>query len=675
MCGIAGILGLAPEIAQKAAPRLRAAMAHRGPDHAATQVIDHPSGDAFPVVLVHARLAILDLTAAGNQPMADSPPPVPGRRRNWLVFNGEIFNHAQLRADLAAAGWPCRSRSDTEVILHAYRIWGEDCVQRMRGMFAWCLVDAERGRVWFCRDRLGIKPLYLYRPAAGGFLFASELRTLLAAGPDLVPRNVNPAALESFLAQGAVYGLDSIVSRIELLAPGQSLWTDWSGRPLATRRYWQVSFAPACQTADGHNAAARRSAVTRLAEGLRDAVKMRLMADVPLGLFLSGGVDSAALATLATEVAGQQVQSLSIGFDDPRFDETEAAAAIAGELGTDHQTLRLTGQDVLDDLPAVLQAVDQPTVDGFNTYFVSQAARRAGLKVALSGLGGDELFGGYASFRDVPRALSWQRRLRRLGVAGLVTRLLQRTRPSRRWSKAAALLRRPGTPLLAYLLRRELFLPADRRLFHPLPEGSDIYSGLPHGTITELDSHADGLDLVNQLSHFELEAYLQHMLLRDADVFSMCHGLELRVPLLDHQVVEQVAGLPGTWKWPDPRPKPLLIDAVGPRLPALAYSRPKRGFTFPWDSWLRGPICARAAAAVHSQDVWSALGWDPLTPAYYWERFLRRDRRVAALQILALVVLEDYTRRHGLRLLGQDSDPAGPYIMRQDRNPIPQPAG
>jgi asparagine synthase (glutamine-hydrolysing) len=647
MCGIAGLLGIPPGRAEAAAARMLAAMQHRGPDDSGIEVVAGSHGEP-PAVLVHARLAILDLTSAGHQPQADRPGR-PGAAPNWITFNGEVFNYADLHGELAAAGWPCRTRCDTEVILHAYRVWGEAAVERFRGMFTWCLLDPDRGTAWLCRDRLGIKPLYLSRAATGGLLFASEVRTLLAAGPELVTPRVSPAALESFLAQGAVCGLESIIEGVELLPPGTSLCVDWQGKPLRRRTYWTVPFVPpngAAHTAD----ADRPHAVARLAECVRQSVRLRLLADVPLGLFLSGGIDSAALATVATEVAGTEVQTLSIGFDQPQFDETAAAEQVAAALGTRHRTLRLRGTDVLHDLPAVLAAVDQPSVDGFNTYFVARAARRAGLTVALSGVGGDELFGGYASFRDVPRALAWHRRLRPLGGAGrLAARALGRAL-GRAGAKAGEALARDGEAAQLYLLRRELFLPRHRRALHPLPGASDPASGVPRAVLEELRQQAAGLDAINQVSYFELSAYLRHMLLRDADVFGMAHGLEIRVPLLDHRLVELAASLPGSLKRPDPRPKPLLLDAVGPRLPRLVYTLPKRGFTFPWDGWLRGPLRGRAVSILKGGDVWQALGIAADAPSDLWARFEAGDRRVTGLQVLALVVLADYAARHGLRV-------------------------
>ncbi len=642
MCGIAGVLGLPLEIARPAAERMQRALAHRGPDDSGLEVIADPTGQAPPIVLAQTRLAILDLSPAGHQPMSEKRATGRGPS-SWIVFNGEIFNFRELRGELEQAGHPSASQSDTEVILHAARAWGVDSVERMRGMFAWCLVNVERRQAWFCRDRMGIKPLYMARPAQGGLLFASEVRALLAAGSDLVPPRANPAAIESFLAQGAVSGLESIIAGAELLPPGESRLVDWKGATQSSRRYWQCPFPR-----EGTPRSDRAEAVAQLASTLREAVKLRLVSDVPLGFFLSGGIDSASLVAVASEVAGAQVHTITIGFDQPEFDESAEAERLAKTFGTKHQTVRLTGSEVLAGLEGVLAAVDQPTVDGFNTYFVSRATRAAGLTVALSGTGGDELFGGYASFRDVPRALALRRRLRWL-PAGLAAKGASWL-PGRGGAKARELFRREASPLAMYLLRRELFLPDERRAMHDLPPLSDPASGLPRTLLAEHEERTRGTDLLNQVASFELHSYLRDMLLRDADVFSMVHGLEVRVPLLDHRLVEQASALPGEWRKADPRPKPLLIDAVGHRLPAEVYQRRKRGFTFPWDAWIRGPWRERAAAAVNDRAVWDNLGIRPAAPLAVWQRFLANDPRVAPLAIIALVMLGDFARRHGLRL-------------------------
>jgi len=268
----------------------------------------------------------------------------------------------------------------------------------------------------------------------------------------------------------------------------------------------------------------------------------------------------------------------------------------------------------------------------------------------LSGLGGDELFGGYASFQDVPHAVRWRRRLKGFGLARRCLARLVRTAGGRSAVKVAEALGRNPSPLQIYFLRRELFLPSERRELFPLPEGCDYLSGMSTTTMKNLTADARGLDLVNQVSLFELSAFMRNMLLRDADVFSMAHGLELRVPLLDHQLVEQAVQMPGVCKQPDPRPKPLLLDAAGPRLPNVVHRHPKRGFTFPWGAWLRGPMKNRADRALRNHDAWTCLGINPTGPLALWKRFLQDDRRLSPLQILALVVLEDYSSRHNLKI-------------------------
>jgi asparagine synthase (glutamine-hydrolysing) len=491
--------------------------------------------------------------------------------------------------------------------------------------------------VWLCRDRLGIKPLYVARPSTGGLLFGSEVRALLAAGTTLVPPRASATAVESFLAQGMVCGFNSIVEGVDLLPPATSLRLDWDGKKIDETRYWALPFAPASEEVfDG-----RKGAVARLGEELRQVIRLHLIADVPLGIFLSGGVDSSALATVACEVQRGGIHTLSVGFDYPEFDETTEATELARALGTNHTVLRLTGSELLQDIEHVFGARDQPTVDGFNTYVVSRAARRAGLTVALSGLGGDELFGGYASFRDVPRAAS----LRRLLPFSL--RLPEQARTlatrfgGRGVAKAIELLARPASTEGAYLLRRELLFPAERKALH---EGEWSAPELDRRLQTPLSN----LSEANQVSALELSNYMRDMLLRDGDVFSMAVGLELRVPLLDHVFVENVVRMPGRWKGPDPRPKPLLLDAVGATLPPSVGARKKRGFTFPWNAWLRGPMRDQVDRAMNERDVWQAIHLAPDAPARLWRRFVTGDPGVGGVQMIALWSLREYVRRHEL---------------------------
>jgi asparagine synthase (glutamine-hydrolysing) len=670
MCGIAGALGIDPNLARGAVQRMRDSLRHRGPDDEGIEEVRGPEG-CTPAVLAHTRLSIVDLSEAGHQPKRDAPPAA-ASPPNVVTFNGEIYNYRELWPALERGGWPCRSASDTEVLLHGYRVWGERAVERFEGMFAFCLLDTARGRAWFCRDRVGIKPLYLFRPRRGGLLFASEVRALLAAGPELVPRRLRAAAVESFLAQGAVMSDASVLEGVELLAPGQSLVCDFDGKPLRSVRYWSIDFgvpdgelalpadgsAPALGAPPTAGKAAnwRSEVVAELSSGLRRSLSRLLLADVPIGLFLSSGVDSAAVAAVASEVSTAQLRTIAVGFDAAAWDETEAAGLSARDLGTRHQRIELSGAEVLASFDDVLAAVDQPTVDGFNTFHISRAARRAGLTVALSGLGGDELFGGYRSFVDVPRALRFRRATGLFGGAGrdVLASLCDRaaTHPAakaraRALTKLGATLRRPADLVELYLLRRELFSVTERRALQPLPEASDAFSGLEASVLATFTARNGRRDQLDRIANFEFSLYMRHMLLRDADVFSMRHGIELRVPLLEHYAAAEAARASSRFRRADPRPKPLLVDAAGPRLPARSWQAKKRGFTFPWRAWLEGPLRERAQAGLAGDGLRNA-GLDPAAARSIWSAFAAGDPRVSELEVIALLVLTDYAARNRL---------------------------
>jgi asparagine synthase (glutamine-hydrolysing) len=639
MCGIAGLIGIERDIQARVADRMLAAMSHRGPDASGKIVLDDGS-----ITLLHARLAIIDLSPAGNQPMRDRDDGNP----NWVVFNGEIYNYQDLQAQLADTPWACRTQSDTETILNGFRVWGEDCVERLQGMFAWCLVDTAQQEIWLCRDRLGIKPLYLYRPASGGLIFASEIRTILAAGQDLVPHTLDRAAIETFLAQGAVCGDLNIIQGLSSLAPGALLKLGRSGECLAQRQYFQLerqSTAPDLATPD------RDRTVQQVGEVLRAAVARHLLADVPIGVFLSGGIDSTAIATLATEIAQDKIKTVSIGFDVPAFDETERAAATARALGTEHINISLSGAEIVRDFDEILAAMDSPTVDGFNTFVVARATNRLGIKVALSGLGGDELFGGYASFRDLPRLLRLRRSLAPIApLAAGIFAALEGIVPSRGIPKLAAAWQLPDRTPDLYYLRRQLFTPQERRALHALPPDVDAAHGIPHELVERLLAATKDKETFNQISQLELSFYMRYMLLRDGDIFSMKSGLELRVPLLDDRLIATVLSLPASLKIDRSRLKPLLVDAVGTDLIQEIARQPKRGFQFPWAVWLRGALAPRIDRVLTDSALWNALGFEPSAVKSLWHKFQQGDRRISPLQILGLVIFADYCQRHRLEL-------------------------
>jgi asparagine synthase (glutamine-hydrolysing) len=631
MCGIGGLIGVRDEGAVLSG-RLRTALRHRGPDD---EGMEQPLAMA---TLVHTRLAIQDLTPAGHQPMRDYP--ASNLEPNWIVFNGEIFEYRELARKLADEGWPCRTSCDTEVILHAFRAWGEDCAEHLRGMFAFCVIDTQRGVAHLYRDRFGIKPLYLYRPRQGGLVFASELRAILNLGSEIIPRRINARALEGFWAQGAVQGYESLIEGISMLRPGAHLKLDaTTGKELSRRNYWELKL-PSGDQPD------RADQVEQLRSIARHTMSLHLLSDAPLGMFLSSGIDSSSLLALAREVTNGPLRTLTVGFEHDEDDESRAATVIARAFGAEHVNLPLGGESVKAMLDDSLGAMDQPTVDGFNTYFISRAARQQGLTVAVSGLGGDELFGGYASFTDVPRALS----LRRFPLAKWPVALAATVLSSRVGAKLGELFRRDADPLSMYLLRRELFLPHERRALQPLPEGADPLTGLDQKVLDEIRGKAEPLDGINQISFFELQFYMRHMLLRDADAFSMAAPIEYRVPFLDHVLAEAVFALPGSWKKPDPRPKPLLIDIAGPQLPRFVFEKPKKGFAFPWKRWLsrRGVLFERARQALEDRSLWTRLGICPSSISELWSRFAADAPRLSALQVLAPIALHDFASRYGL---------------------------
>src|SRR5919197_2893331 len=395
MCGIAGAVGAIDHEIIEGVRQMGVAQAHRGPDASgfwASNRTTSGKGAAF----AFRRLAIIDLSEGGSQPMTD------GETGNVIVFNGEIYNFEALRQELEANGERFRSRSDTEVILKAYARWGVECLPRLRGMFAFAIWDAAERSLLLARDRLGIKPLYLCgvsRPdGARTLLFASEVRALLAT--ELPRREVDPVALASYVWNGFVVGPNTIVRGIELLPAGTSVVLSENATERGRRRYWQ---RPIGDT--------RPAARAELADELETAVRTHLVSDVPLGIFLSGGIDSSAVTALAVRSSNATVRTFTIGFDEVAYDESPYARAVASALGTEHQEIRLSRKMFERELPQALGSLDQPTFDGINTYFVSLVVRDAGLTVALAGTGGDEMFGGYRSFRDVPWAAWWSRRL------------------------------------------------------------------------------------------------------------------------------------------------------------------------------------------------------------------------------------------------------------------------
>ena len=612
MCGIMGVIArdgsLSPDLLERATRTLT----HRGPDDDGTVIIDIDGGSAGPcqVGFAHTRLSIIDLSPLGHQPMQD---PSTG---NWIVFNGEIYNFRDLRSDLIAKGAEFRSQSDTEVVLAAYRVWGEECWLRLRGMFAFALWDAQRKRLLLARDPMGIKPLY-YHQSEGNFLFASEVRTLLQTG--LVPRRVDSTGALSYLAFGSVYEPWTIVEGVRAVPPGHMV--TWEQGSLSVREYWSIlpdASGGAGEDEPSHNGAG----AGRVPQVLREAVLSHLVSDVPVGVFLSGGIDSSSLVAIMHR-NGVRANTFSLVFREEEFNEAPYSRAVARRFDTEHFEIPVSQEDTLALLPEALHAMDQPTIDGINTYLVSAKARAAGVKVALTGLGADEMFAGYSNFRRVPKMERMAARLNR--VPGLARRPLAASvamlaGKSDRNRKLAELVGADESFVHPYFLVRKLFAGAEQRALFPSDEYEAAKRTLDDVLCASI-ARASTLDPVNRVSYLESHWYMRNTLLRDADFMSMAHGLELRVPFLDRALVEACFRIPGKRKLQGSSPKSLLLASLGVELPEEIVKRPKRGFTFPFERWLRGemrPVVERALLSDGSTET----VLNPGAVRDVWNRFL-----------------------------------------------------
>ena len=631
MCGIAGILRHRQPMTSDdltAVRQMLAAQVHRGPDGDGLVAVGEVSGeltDTLPatsrvslsyvrssVVLGHRRLAIIDLSDAGRQPLPNEDGTV------WLTYNGEVYNYRALREDLVHAGHRFTSHTDSEVIVHGYEEWGiEGLLARLRGMFAFALYDARTDRrksparatrLILARDRFGIKPLY-YSHYAEGLLFASEVRALLAAG--VISDETDPHALMRFLQLGSVPVPLTTAKYVRALPAGQYLVADHEGTRLCS--YWRLS--EVLTRASAPSVCQPEAVVIDTTRALLDeAVGSHLLSDVPLGAFLSGGVDSSSLVALAARQRPTPLATLSVSFSEAAYDESPYAQRVAAQYHTIHRELLLHSTECFSALPDIMDAMDQPSADGVNTYFVAKAAKQIGLTVALSGIGGDEVFLGYDHLKRTPswgRVLAMLRQLpRRVRYTVLSTGARVGVSLGQARAEKLRYLITPSDEHL-YLLLRGLFTCRQIQDLLGIGEGevTDITPLSPLGNSDTTQS----LDAALALCEFHV--YLQSQLLKDADCMGMAHGLEIRVPFLDHHLVEYVLGLPLTLKRCRSMNKPLLVRALGEALPRSVWDRPKRGFTFPFAHWLRQhgeelQVCTKGSqifAKRAVENVWHAF--------------------------------------------------------------------
>jgi asparagine synthase (glutamine-hydrolysing) len=633
MCGIFGIAARSTQIPTGLLERGTQSLAHRGPDDSGTIVLRDPAGE---IGLGNRRLAILDLSPLGHQPMQDTD------TGNWIVYNGEIYNFRELRKELEQSGARFISHSDTEVVLKAYALWGRACLTRFRGMFALALWDANRHQLLLARDPMGIKPLY-YAQVGSFFLFASEVRSLLGSG--FLPRRIDAAGLTNYLSFGSSYDPLTLVEGVKNLPAGHSLF--WKDGSLQLSQYWDLVDDPSepqpQRRTPRHD---ENCAACELQPMLEESVRMQLVSDVPVGVFLSGGIDSSALVSILSR-GGVRPSTFSIVFKEADFSEAEHSRSIAAKFRTDHHEIEVSQSDVLTAIPEALRAMDLPTMDGVNTYFVSRETRRAGVKVALSGLGGDEVFAGYSSFRTVPRFERLTRTLHyvpSLGLSGMASLFGTLAPESDQNRKLALLMFDKGEGIHPYFVSRMLFTPEQRERLLRQTDNS-IFERAAASQRDRLNRSLR-LDPVNRVSYLESRCYMLNTLLRDSDFMSMSQGLELRVPLIDHQLAKAVLALPGKWKL-NGSPKKLLVDALEESLPEEIVHRPKRGFTLPFEHWMRQELrqeieTALDADRINSGPLGGFLKGDEVKKV--WKEFLRRT--VSWSRPWSLFVLQRWSELH-----------------------------
>lgn len=630
MCGISGVIAGMDRVVRDALAAMDSTQRHRGPDDSGQSV--HPFGDRV-LGLGHRRLSIIDLSSAGHQPM------VHPKTGDELVFNGEIYNFQGLKQELLSAGECFIGHSDTEVLLHGLSRWGPDYLKRLKGMFAFAFFNAREQSLLLARDPVGIKPLYV-ASFPDGILFASEVRAILASG--LVERTLDMQGVAGLLAYGAVQAPNTVVRGIRSFPAGsyQIFHAHGNGVAHTPQHYWSYPAARVqCTTGE---------VVEQLEHTLETAVCEHLVADVPVGVFLSSGLDSTIIAALMARHT-TRVRTFTVGFaDQPDMSEIPLAAETARLFNLDHTPILINGPQAEAATMAWSQSLDQPSVDGLNVYLISKVVREQGITVALSGQGGDELFGGYTSFSDVPRLrgmmrkIGWLPRLCRQAFAQMAT--MGRSEAVRQ--KFLDMVRTDGSVRSLYLQRRRA-MSVDQlaRLGIGARELGLDDSFLPPES---LDGVAvDDRDPVWSISQLESRFYQGNMLLRDGDANGMAHSLEIRVPLLDQRMLDLMLAIPGPVRLPNGRAdKHLMRMAFAPMLRPALLNQTKRGFTLPIRRWMTGPmrdLCEHALTGLKSVGCLSAAGIDSL-----WQSFLSNPESPIWSRAFTLCVLGLYIRKNSL---------------------------
>ncbi|MEO8403097.1 MAG: asparagine synthase (glutamine-hydrolyzing) [Chitinophagaceae bacterium] len=616
MCGINGIMGkLDKNKLSDSLCLMNRSLKHRGPDDSGIFVEEG-------IGLGHQRLSIIDLSPAGHQPMFSNDGNL------VIIFNGEIYNYLELRYKLT--DYTFQSDTDTEVILATYQKWGSNCLSYLNGMFAFAIWDIRKEELFIARDRLGVKPLYYYFED-GVLAFSSEIRALLKTG--LFKPALKYSSIRDYLSYQTVYAPQTILEKVNVLMPGHYIQTRANYFNMAA--YWkmdndqiphieEVSYEKTCQN------------IYKL---LLESIERRMISDVPLAAFLSGGIDSSAVVALMNEVNPGRVKTFTITFGEEAFNEGKFASIVARKFSTDHHEIHLSPKIFLDTLPAALKAMDHPSGDGANSYMVSKSTKENGITVALTGLGGDELFAGYPIFKQA-------RKIEYPGLINSIPRILRKNmgdaystiRPGLGSQKLSAILKQKKIALNnSYSFYRRIFFDDEIDMLLTFP---DSYELKPVSPLIYLHQH---FPYHSRISVMEMESYMQNVLLRDIDQMSMAHALEVREPFLDYKLVEYMLRVKDEYKYQRVNKK-LLVDSLKGLLPAEIYNRKKMGFSFPWKLWLQNELrsfCEVKLASLEAREIFNKTEIQSLQ-----KKFFKDDPSIHWMKIWLLVVLENWLEQN-----------------------------
>ncbi len=616
MCGICGIYSLNSKnpVQKDTLDAMNESIAHRGPD-------DQGVYCSETIGLGHRRLSIIDLRPESAQPFHNND------LKLSLVFNGEIYNFQEIKSQLT--DYSFQTDSDTEVVLAAYAKWGKECVQYFNGMFAFAIWNHTTEELFIARDRLGIKPLY-YSHQSETFLFSSEIRSLLSSG--LVPRKLNKEVLSEYLAYQTVHQPNTLIKDVYLLEPGHTL--SIVNAEVKKAKYWdpvKVNYKEV--------AADQSNLKNSIKEKFYQSIERRMMADVPLGAFLSGGIDSSAIVAAMSEVGKQKPSTFSVVFDEAEYSEEKYANIVAKKFNTHHETLLLKPNDLLEEIPNALNAMDHPSGDGINTYWISKATKAAGITVALSGLGGDEIFGGYPVFKQLSSSkyLDFIKKFP-FGLRKPLAPLVEKSIKGAKGQKLAMAFKAKQLNLAAlYPISRQLYNESWRnKLLNNAPLALPVVSLMEN---LALSSEELKLGKMSSISALEISTYMQHVLLRDSDQMGMKHALEIRVPFLDHSLVEFMLSLNDEQK-NGPFPKSLLVESLGDLLPREVYNRKKMGFVFPWEVWLKTNLKDFVEKRLNALKSHPSFNQQAISEV--WNAFKKGDPKINWTMIWSLVVLSNW---------------------------------